>query len=211
MSTLTDMSIGRRQKTVTRYGELLRGTSADDAAQAAILHLQPVNLTMPSNQMRRSSFVHEPASRRLNFAFLLLLVCSGTGIAIDSRRELSQFRHEVWLTENGLPQNTVHSIAQTNDGYVWIGTEEGLALFKSGTVTTFTTKERLISGSIQALFEDADGALWVATPYGLGRFRDGKFANYTVRDGLGSNSVRSIQQDRDGRLWFGTLAGLTSF
>src|SRR5688500_19886054 len=74
--------------------------------------------------MRRLSCVHW-----LSLVFPLLLSSSWTTFALDSRRELSQFNHEVWLTEHGLPQNTVHAIAQTGDGYIWIGTEEGLARF----------------------------------------------------------------------------------
>jgi len=73
----------------------------------------------------------------LNLAFVLLLSLSASAYALDSSRELSQFGHEVWLTENGLPQNTVHAIAQTPDGYIWIGTEEGLARFDGVKFTVF--------------------------------------------------------------------------
>jgi len=78
--------------------------------------------------MRRSSCVY-----LLGLVFLI----SATALAIDSPRELSQFGHDVWLTENGLPQNTVHAIAQTADGYIWIGTEEGLARFDGVKFTVF--------------------------------------------------------------------------
>ena len=87
--------------------------------------------------MHRSSRVHELTSRRLRHLCLLLLLGSGTALSLDSTRELSQFRHEVWLTENGLPQNTVHALAQTSDGYLWIGTEEGLARFDGIRFTVF--------------------------------------------------------------------------
>lgn len=84
-----------------------------------------------------------------------LLVWSGIALALDSRRELSQFSHEVWLTENGLPQNTVHSIAQASDGYIWIGTEEGLARFDGVKFTVFNEQR------------DHSGKLWVGTCGGL--------------------------------------------
>src|SRR6185503_10070092 len=73
----------------------------------------------------------------LNLVFALLLGSCESALALDSPRELSQLGHEVWLTENGLPQNTVHAIAQTNDGYIWIGTEEGLARFDGVKFTVF--------------------------------------------------------------------------
>ena len=104
--------------------------------------------------MRRSSCVH-----CLSLIFLLLLGGSGSALALDSRRDLSQFSHEVWLTENGLPQNTVHSIAQTRDGYVWIGTEEGLARFDGVRFTVFDKQNtpQLKSNYIRTLLADRRG------------------------------------------------------
>src|SRR5688572_19614976 len=88
--------------------------------------------------------------------YLVVLPLLGSGesaLALGSHRDLSQLRHEVWLTENGLPQNTVHSIAQTTDGYIWIGTEEGLARFDGVRFTVFDkqTTPELKSNYIRAL------------------------------------------------------------
>ena len=49
--------------------------------------------------------------------------------ALDPRKAITQYVHEVWRMEDGLPQSTVTSLAQTPDGYLWIGTEGGLARF----------------------------------------------------------------------------------
>ena len=68
---------------------------------------------------------------------LLLLVATGAAYALDPNRSLSEFGTQVWLTENGLPQNTVQAITQTRDGYLWIGTQEGLAKFNGTTFTVF--------------------------------------------------------------------------
>src|SRR6185295_4369246 len=75
--------------------------------------------------------------QRLALVFVPLLCGSWPVFALDSQRDLSRYGHDVWLTENGLPQNTVHSIAQTSDGYIWIGTEAGLARFDGVTFTIF--------------------------------------------------------------------------
>src|SRR6266850_7283565 len=109
--------------------------------------------------MRPLGFSHHLAFRRLNHVFLLLLICGATAFALDSRRELSRFSQEAWLTENGLPQNTVHSIAQTNDGYVWIGTEEGLARFDGVRFTVFDEQNtpQLKSNYIRTLLADRQG------------------------------------------------------
>src|SRR5678816_2217197 len=109
--------------------------------------------------MRRSGCVH-----LLNLVLSLLLSNCGTAHAFDSPRDLSQFTHEVWLTENGLPQNTVHAIAQTRDGYIWIGTEEGLARFDGVKFTVFDKQNtpEIKSNYIRSLLADRQGALWLS-------------------------------------------------
>ena len=49
--------------------------------------------------------------------------------ALDPSKALTEFSHDVWQIEDGLPQSTVRAIVQTRDGYLWFGTEEGLARF----------------------------------------------------------------------------------
>src|ERR1044071_2686420 len=126
--------------------------------------------------MRRPSCVH-----LLKLSCLLFLSSYGTAYALDSPRDLSQFGHEVWLTENGLPQNTVHAIAQTSDGYIWIGTEEGLARFDGVKFTVFDKQNtpEIKSNYIRSLLADRQGALWIGTAQGLLRMLNGKFTLFT--------------------------------
>ena len=158
--------------------------------------------------MRRPSCFHF-----LNVVCLVWLSGSGTALALDSRRDLSQFSHEVWLTENGLPQNTVHAIAQTRDGYVWIGTEEGLARFDGIRFTLFDKQNtpQLKSNYIRTLLVDRVGALWIGTAEGLVHMRDGKFTLFTTNEGLPSNTIQAVYEDRDGDLWVATANGLGLF
>jgi ligand-binding sensor domain-containing protein/signal transduction histidine kinase len=158
--------------------------------------------------MRRSSTTH-----CLNLVFLLLLGGSDTAIALDSQRDLSQFSHEVWLTENGLPQNTVHSIAQTRDGYIWIGTEEGLARFDGVRFTVFDKQNtpQIKSNYIRTLLADRQGALWIGTAEGLVRMKDGKFTLFTTNEGLPSDTIQAVYEDRAGNLWVATTTGLGLF
>src|SRR5215471_8345559 len=71
---------------------------------------------------------HLPARPKSVFVLLLLSIAPGV-LALNPNKNLSEFGNQVWLTENGLPQNTVQTILQTRDGYLWIGTQEGLARF----------------------------------------------------------------------------------
>ncbi|HEU4511353.1 MAG TPA: two-component regulator propeller domain-containing protein [Pyrinomonadaceae bacterium] len=130
--------------------------------------------------------------------------------ALDSRRELSQFNHEVWLTENGLPQNTVHAIAQTADGYIWIGTEEGLARFDGVKFTIFDKQNtpEFKSNYIRSLLADRQGALWIGTAQGLVRMLNSRFTLFTRDDGLPSETIQAVYEDREGNLWVATANGL---
>lgn len=155
--------------------------------------------------MRRSGCVH-----LLSLVFSLLLSSGATANALDSPRELSQLGHEVWLTENGLPQNTVHAIAQTNDGYIWIGTEEGLARFDGVKFTVFDKQNtpELKSNYIRSLLADRQGALWIGTAQGLVRMLNGKFTLFTRDDGLPSETIHAVYEDRERNLWVATANGL---
>jgi ligand-binding sensor domain-containing protein/signal transduction histidine kinase len=158
--------------------------------------------------MRRSSYLY-----CLQLIFLLLLSGSWTTFALDSQRELSQFSHEAWLTENGLPQNTVHSIAQTKDGYVWIGTEEGVARFDGVRFTVFDKQNtpQLKSNYIRSLLADRQGALWIGTAEGLVRMMNSTFTLFTTNEGLPSNTIQAVYEDREGNLWVATATGLGVF
>ena len=130
--------------------------------------------------------------------------------SLDPQEPLSQFRHEVWGTQQGLPQNTVLAIARTRDGYLWLGTEAGLARFDGVRFAAFdkSNTPELKSNCISALLEDRQGNLWIGTNGGgLTRFRDGKFQTYGVREGLSGSVVLSLHEDRAGDLWIGTDGG----
>lgn len=143
----------------------------------------------------------------------LLLLCAGQALALDPQKALDQFRRQSWQTETGLPQNTVNSILQTQDGYIWIATEEGLARFDGIGFVVFEKQStpRLRSNNIRDLFQGPQGAVWVATADGLVRMLNGEVSSFTTAEGLPSNDVETVYEDRDGTVWVGTSAGLSRF
>src|SRR5438445_1511063 len=154
---------------------------------------------------------------QLTVCILSSLLLLGFGcrqaLALDPTRDLSQFNRQVWLTENGLPQNTVHSITQSKNGYLWIATEEGLARFDGVKFTVFDKQNtpELRSNDIRVLLEDRRGALWIGTADGLVRLLDSKFTAFTTRDGLPSNVIDALCEDPDASLWVLTAAGIVRF
>ena len=158
-------------------------------------------------------------SRSLSATFfrhslLVLLILTGLRVqALDPQRSLGEFGNQVWLTENGLPQNTVQAITQTRDGYLWIGTQEGLARF-NGTGFTIFDKEntpQLKSNDIRALLQDRNGSLWISTSYGLLKFQNGTFKLLTTADGLPDNNTGALTEGADGSIWIATESGLARY
>ena len=122
-----------------------------------------------------------------------------------------EFAIDQWTTEDGLPQNSVNAIAQTPDGYLWIGTFGGLARFDG---RSFAAVERTDSAGnrvvdrILSLGVGPDSALWIGTESGLlRRSRDGMYETYTTPDGVPPDEVSALHIDRRGMVWFGTSSG----
>ncbi len=130
---------------------------------------------------------------------------------LDPSRAIGEYVHSAWQVEHGLPQYTAKMLCQTRDGYLWIGTDEGLLRFDGVRAVLFdkTSQPALDFTIIQALIEDRDGSLWIGTGGGgLYCLRNGVFTNYSTKDGLSNDFVWSLLQDRDGSLWVGTGGGV---
>jgi len=132
-----------------------------------------------------------------------------SALALDPRKAITQYIFDSWTSEDGLPQNTVIAIAQTGDGYLWLGTEEGLARFDGVGFTIFdlSNTPEIKNNVIQALYVDKEDNLWIGTNGGMNRFKDGKFTSFTTADGLSNNIVRGFCEDKNGTLWIATDGG----
>jgi len=89
---------------------------------------------------------------------------------------IAQYRFDSWTTDNGLPQNSIFSIIQTRDGYLWMSTFDGLVRFDGVQFKVFdkSNTKGLSTNRFTALYEDKDGTLWAGTTDGgLTRYRDG--------------------------------------
>ncbi len=154
-----------------------------------------------------------PGLRALAFGLLAALLSASAALALDPSKAITQFRQEVWRTSEGLPQSSAEALVQTRDGYLWIGTQEGLARFDGARFVVFdkSNTPELRHNRILALLEDRRGRLWLGTEGGgLTVFSDGRFRTFGLADGLASEIVRSIAEDAEGTLWVATDAGLQS-
>jgi signal transduction histidine kinase/ligand-binding sensor domain-containing protein/CheY-like chemotaxis protein len=160
------------------------------------------------------SLVKRGAALRHVLFLFFILGCTANLWSLDPHKPISQYLHTVWRSEDGLPQNSIQAMLRTKDGYLWIGTQEGLVRFNGLEFKVFnkSTTDAIRHNDIRTLFEDSDGALWIGTfGGGLVRYKDGEFKNYSTHHGLSNNSITSIVQDHSGNLWVGTTDGLNEF
>jgi signal transduction histidine kinase/streptogramin lyase len=134
----------------------------------------------------------------------LLLCCSQAPFlrALDPLKALTRFSQTTWTQKEGLPQDAISAIVQTTDGYLWLGTEEGLARFDGYDFTIFNKDSGdLPSNTVTVLVAATDGSLWIGTANGLAHYHDKRFTIYTIANGLPDNSIANLYVDHTGTLW----------
>jgi signal transduction histidine kinase/ligand-binding sensor domain-containing protein len=132
----------------------------------------------------------------------LLLTLGGTAEAQRPDR-LASFHHERWGTEDGLPGSRVDGVVQSADGYLWLGTDAGLARFDGLRFTTVGPGDS--AGAIpflRPLLADRRGRLWIATPgRGLVVYADGRFAPASPFDPAAEDIIDQLTESASGKLW----------
>ncbi|MBL8180865.1 MAG: hypothetical protein JNL64_04575 [Blastocatellia bacterium] len=142
---------------------------------------------------------------------VLISAFAGNGQVSPYRTFVDKFTVSKWTTEHGLPQNTVTSIVQTHDGYLWIGTFGGLARFDGVRFTVFdsTNQLGLASNRILSLYEDRRQRLWVGTETGeVYIYADGKFVEFKSDPDFKRVTVWEILEDDNGRMFIASDSGL---
>ena len=102
--------------------------------------------------------------------------------SLDPNKAITQYALDHWGTEDGLPLNTVNKLIQTRDGYLWLGTQEGIARFDGLSFKIFDkSNSALRNNNIPTLYEGRDGTLWIGTRGGgLTLYKDEQFSTYAL-------------------------------
>lgn len=144
-----------------------------------------------------------------------LVFCAAFGAtpahALDQNLTIAQFYHTAWTVKEGAP-GEVTALAQTGDGYLWIGTQVGLFRFDGVRFTRYRAPDgrTFPSQSISALYAPPTGGLWIGYRYGNATFLAGdRPTNYTALDGgFSTGSVFGFASGPDGAVWAATFRGL---
>ena len=124
--------------------------------------------------------------------------------ALDPALDVSQYAHTAWKIRDGFAEGEINSIAQTPDGYLWLGTEFGLLRFDGVRAVPWQPRanQHLPSNVIFNLLAARDGTLWIGTERGLASWKNGQLS--TIAELAGRN-VSSLLEDREGSVWVGTF------
>jgi ligand-binding sensor domain-containing protein len=156
--------------------------------------------------------MHFFLQRRLVHGLALVLSMGGAvgALALEPSTPLNRLARQSWTMESGLPQNTISVLLQTRSGFLWAGTELGLARFDGAAfrVLDHATTAGFPDAEIRCLLDDADGSLWIGTGDGLVHWQNGRATLLTTRDGLPGNSIQGLEKTSDGAVWAWTEAGL---
>jgi signal transduction histidine kinase/ligand-binding sensor domain-containing protein len=151
--------------------------------------------------------------RRFLPIFFFLLLTNLQISALDRERSISQFHHTSWTVKDGAPSQ-ISALAQTSDGFLWIGSALGLYRFDGVQFERYSPPDgvKFPAINIYALLATSDGGLWISfRPSGLGFLKDGKLKVFTHPEELPTSQVYCFAQTDDGRIWAGTHDGLAYF
>ncbi|HEV2863726.1 MAG TPA: two-component regulator propeller domain-containing protein [Pyrinomonadaceae bacterium] len=135
----------------------------------------------------------------------IVLACCPRAFALNPALDASQYAHTAWKIRDGFSKGSINSIAQTPDGYLWLGTEFGLLRFDGVRNVPWRPppEQQLPSNHIFSLLAARDGTLWIGTSKGLASWKDGKLSQYAE---LAGQYIFKLLEDREGAVWAGGRA-----
>ena len=129
----------------------------------------------------------------------------------DPQNAASRHVLDVWKSERGLPSNSIIALTPDRSGYLWLGTQDGLARFDGKSFTLFARANTpaFRDDFIRALYLDRRGTLWIGSYRGdLLSLRQGKFRRHRFGEQTVSHPIYCLAEDRKSNLWIGTNSGL---
>src|SRR5689334_22356307 len=149
-------------------------------------------------------------SRRAVLAIAVLATSTSPVLALDASKRLSGCTVDTWRSRDGLPGAWVRAIVQTPDGYLWVGTQGGLARYGGGRLVTVLPDRAFEEASdVQALHAARDGALWILPSRGAPVcVRAGAFGPCFSDKFPEGGRLTGIDEDADGTIWLASSDGI---
>lgn len=152
--------------------------------------------------------VSQGISAKVRIIFILSILLSITLYSLDSTKHLSQYLTDKWDIQDGLLSNTILSIAQTKDGYLWIATAKGLLRFDGIKFKKMDFYKQDSSNKNEETIADAllvakNGLLYIGSLGGVSSFdpKTGEIITLTEKNGIIKDRIRLLEEDKNGKIW----------
>jgi ligand-binding sensor domain-containing protein len=134
---------------------------------------------------------------RLRVLLGAVLASAGTpSFALNPNQQVSQYGHNVWRMQDGVFPGTPRSITQTRDGYLWIGTQAGLARFDGARFVMWAPPGgKRMGGAVLSLLGARDGSLWIGTTGGIAHQEGDAYGTWQL------GRINAIVEDTSGSVW----------
>lgn len=132
-------------------------------------------------------------------ALVLVLLLPKSAWAVDPARRLTQYAHTAWRTQDGAFNSVPITIVQTPDGYMWIGTADGIVQFDGDRFVRWSPDQgqRLPSSEVSDLLTARDGSVWISAAGFVSRWKDHTLVSYATS----SSGVDGLSEDPEGTVW----------
>jgi signal transduction histidine kinase/ligand-binding sensor domain-containing protein len=141
------------------------------------------------------------AAARATLAAGLLLAWCPPVLALNPALDISQYAHTAWKVSDSFARGRITCVAQTPDGYLWLGSEFGLLRFDGLKTTIWQPPgQSLVSNYVRSLLVSRDGTLWIGTLKEAASWKDGKLTQYPQ---LAGRITNAFLEDREGTIWIG--------
>ncbi|MBR6881183.1 MAG: HD domain-containing protein [Clostridiales bacterium] len=135
------------------------------------------------------------------------LTSGGHDVASDVEKGQEDYSAVLYDNKNGLPTSEANAIAETDEGFIWIGAYSGLIKYDGKTFERIDSTTGI--SSVVSLYADSKNRLWIGTnDSGVAVMEKDEVRFYRKDDGMPSLSVRSITEDPDGNIFVATTEGL---
>lgn len=135
------------------------------------------------------------------------IVCAALALVSARGAEPGRIPFKVYGTPEGLPSASIHALAQDRDGFLWLGTENGLYRFDGTATTRWGAQDGLPSDWVTSLAASPEGGLWVGTAHGLMRLQHNRLVPAFLEGQPFVKPVLALAIDRRGVLWGSTYTG----
>src|ERR1017187_9191079 len=156
--------------------------------------------------MARHSWGHRRICIRCAALFVLVFCTGAIALALDPHKNIDQYGHEIWTSQNGLPGEAVYQILQTSDGYLWLRTSTGLVRFDGVRFVAVAPRvgSAVVEEPVKAIAKGVDGDLLVRTTTRTLICKDGVFADYRKPAPLPDGDIRVLFESQRHEVFLGS-------